>query len=212
MLQLARWKIYGILTVVIGAILILIPNLVPKGELAHWPGFAPKQQINLGLDLRGGSHVVFQVDTPALVAERLDNLQEEIRVKLRADRIGYTDFRRQGDQIRLKLVDPAQADAARKILNELTGQSGAGALAGKTQLYAVSAEGQELIVTFTEDGKLDAAADAVRRSIEIFRKRLDEFGTTEPLIQAQGKTALSCSCRASPIPTASSISWARQRR
>jgi SecD/SecF fusion protein len=186
MLQLARWQVYGILTVVIGAILLTLPNLVPKADLAHWPGVLPKQQINLGLDLRGGSHVVFQVDKAALVAERLDNLQEEIRAKLREPRIGYADLRRQDDQIRLKLVDPTQMDEARRILGTLTGGSNLTALGGKAAAYAVSVENGELAVTFTKEAQAEATADAVTRSIEIFRKRLDEFGTTEPLLQAQG--------------------------
>lgn len=186
MLQLARWKIYGILTVVIGSIFLLLPNLFPKEQVAAWPGFMPSQQINLGLDLRGGSHVVFQVDANALVAERLDNLQEEIRTKLRAERIGYTDFRRQGDEIRLKLTDTGQADAARPILNELTGQTGAAALGGAAPSYDLSDQGGEFVIAFTDAARHAAASDAVTRSIEIFRKRLDEFGTVEPLIQAQG--------------------------
>ncbi|NDG47581.1 MAG: protein translocase subunit SecD, partial [Rhodospirillales bacterium] len=67
MMFFSRWKTAGILLVCLIGVLTSLPNLVPR---AAFPGWFPVRQVNLGLDLRGGSYLLLEVDTTALLRDR----------------------------------------------------------------------------------------------------------------------------------------------
>ena len=66
-----------------------LPNLFPRSQMERMPDWLPHQQINLGLDLQGGSHLLLEVDLSAIIKERLEALVDDVRGILRAERIGY---------------------------------------------------------------------------------------------------------------------------
>lgn len=86
MLNFPLWKkllIFGILlTGALGA----LPNAFPEDKVASndWPGFLPSGQINLGLDLQGGSHVVLEVDMDAALERAGDLSDQELLERKRA--------------------------------------------------------------------------------------------------------------------------------
>src|SRR6202041_1392418 len=92
----------------LGAILC-IPNLFPAP--AVW---LPWHTVHLGLDLRGGSYLLLEVDMKAVVKERLDGLADGVRQALRGGQIFYQTLEPQADQNRvlLKLRDATKTDAA----------------------------------------------------------------------------------------------------
>ncbi len=67
------------LTILFG-ILAALPNLFTAEQLARLPNVLPKQQVTLGLDLRGGSHLVLEVDAASLIRERLQILASKAAV------------------------------------------------------------------------------------------------------------------------------------
>ena len=96
MLYFPPWKIALVLGVIVLGILFSVPNFVPESvrmEPARAEGEAPEPKgiwtilphktVNLGLDLRGGSHIVFEVDMDEVREERLANLAEDARNALR---------------------------------------------------------------------------------------------------------------------------------
>ena len=89
MLYFSRWSTISILLVVLAGIIFAAPNLVSKSALEALPGWLPKDQMTLGLDLQGGSHLLMQVDRPSMVAERLEALEDDARRILREEKIGY---------------------------------------------------------------------------------------------------------------------------
>src|SRR5436305_685042 len=62
MLHFQTWKIVVIVVVCAFGVIFSLPNLFSAETLDKLPGFVPKQQVNLGLDLRGGSHLLLEVD------------------------------------------------------------------------------------------------------------------------------------------------------
>ena len=69
MLRFSTWKVAVILGIcVLGAVLSL-PNLFPRDEMERLPSWLPHQQINLGLDLQGGSHLLLEVDLHAVTED-----------------------------------------------------------------------------------------------------------------------------------------------
>src|ERR1700759_2206608 len=102
----------------LGAILC-IPNLFPAP--APW---LPWRTVHLGLDLRGGSYLLLEVDMKAVTAERLENLLDRIRQALRPGQIFYQTLAAQPDQNRvlLQLRAPSKPEPAVASLRPLIGQ------------------------------------------------------------------------------------------
>ena len=69
MMYFARWKALAIIGTCLLGVLLSVPNLLPRDVLPSWA-----RQISLGLDLRGGSYLLLEVDTSAIVRERLESL------------------------------------------------------------------------------------------------------------------------------------------
>jgi preprotein translocase subunit SecD len=83
MLRFPTWKIALVLGICVLGLVYALPNLFPRAEMERMPDWLPHEQINLGLDLQGGSHLLLEVDTQAVVHERLETLVDDVRVTLR---------------------------------------------------------------------------------------------------------------------------------
>ena len=210
MLQIDLWKRVLIWLVCVAGLLLALPNafytrveqandavvaIEMKGETperletaAQWPEWMPSGLVNLGLDLRGGAHLLAEVQVEDVYAARMEGFWPEVRNALRPERDTVGSFRLQpgpADQIRVKISKPEgmprALDVVRGLANPVTTLTGAGA----TDIE-VSAEGDILIVQLTEAERLASDDRTVRQSLEIVRRRIDEVGTREPTIQRQG--------------------------
>ncbi|MEO8926847.1 MAG: protein translocase subunit SecD [Caulobacteraceae bacterium] len=187
MLALTRWKIGLVLFSLLFGLIFTLPNLLPPGAVAALPAWMPHQRLSLGLDLQGGSYLLMEVDTAALKKERLTNLTEDIRTRLHgdqgADQIAFTGLGVTGDTIAVRITDPTQVQAAFKRLNDSLGER---MLSGGRDVTVQMRPDQHIEVAYVAQAANAAAADAVTRSIEIIRKRIDALGAKEPLITRQG--------------------------
>jgi preprotein translocase subunit SecD len=183
MLELSRWKIALVTLSLIFGVLFSLPNVLPDSVLAQWPSFLPHQRLNLGLDLQGGSSLLYEVDTDALKKERLNDLSEEASQELREAQVTFQNLNTQTGVVALKVTDPAQIDAAAtalaKVGGSLQGSSGRDVTvthdaAGNFQIAITPAELQQMTL------------NAVAQTIEIIRRRIDLMGTKEPDIRQQG--------------------------
>ena len=75
------WKLVLVFAVIVAAIIYILPSLKP----ALWP----HRQINLGLDLQGGMHLVLEVDTQKAIESTVERISQEIREQLRKERIRH---------------------------------------------------------------------------------------------------------------------------
>ena len=183
MLTLSRWKIGLVLISALFGILFTAPNVLPPQVLDAWPAFLPHQKLNLGLDLRGGSYLLLEVDTEALNKERLTNLTEEIRTRLRTDKVEFSDLGVAGDKISVRISDPTQVDAVAKTLTRTLGEQLQG---GGRDVNIRTAQDQRVEVSFVREAAAAAASKAVDQSVEIIRKRTDAQGTKEVSITRNG--------------------------
>ena len=87
MLYFSPAKIISIVAVLLAAVIFALPNLFDKETVASWPDWMPNKQLQLGLDLRGGAHLLLTMDTKELRENMLDNLREDVRAKLREAKI-----------------------------------------------------------------------------------------------------------------------------
>ncbi|MEL7429295.1 MAG: protein translocase subunit SecD, partial [Pseudomonadota bacterium] len=188
MLYFSKWKIISILLVVLAGFTYSAPNLLSEKQANALPDWLPHAQMTLGLDLKGGAHLLMQVDEEKLIAERLDALRDDVRVKLReADARGRA--RSQGDRsVVVRLNDPAQTAAMQEAMRELLQPTSTGVLDGFgiTEISESNPSEGELVYTLTDEGIENRVTRAITQSISVFGERLNEFGTTEPIIQREG--------------------------
>ncbi|WP_138465477.1 protein translocase subunit SecD [Poseidonocella sp. HB161398] len=160
-----------------------------EAQAAGWPSFLPSGLVNLGLDLRGGAHLLAEVHTQDVYADRMDNLWPEVRNALRAERGDIGTIRRQDsspDELRIRVSRPENIQAAVQAISDLSSPivslTGVGA-----RDFEVSAEGAEIVVRLSEAERAATDDRTMRQSLEIIRRRVDEAGTREPTIQRQGE-------------------------
>ena len=188
MLYFSRWKTVLIWLAVVLAAFFAFPNLLTKDEAANLPEFLPSQQMTLGLDLQGGSHILLQVDRQDIIKERLESTADEVRRALRAAGIGYTGLSGTGQVVQVRIRDESRIEEAKTALSDLTDPVSSGLFAGGTlrEVTLEEPQPQLLRLTLTDEGIDYRVSNAVSQSIEVVRRRIDELGTTEPVIQRQG--------------------------
>ncbi|MBV8683409.1 MAG: protein translocase subunit SecD [Caulobacteraceae bacterium] len=184
MLALSRWKIILVAVSFLFGLIFTLPNIVSPSSLPSW---LPHQRINLGLDLQGGSYLLLEVDTNALNQERLTNLTEDIRTKLQTAQYPFSGLGVHGNTISVRIDDPTKAQAAYDLLNNNLGER---LLTGGRDITIRQGPDQTIQVAFVPQAAAAAARDAVTRSIEIIRKRIDALGTKEPAITQQGSARI----------------------
>jgi len=172
------------------ALILTLPNLFARDTVDGWPSWLPQGQVNLGLDLQGGSHLLLEADVDAVVEDRLETLVSDVRLALRTERIRYRGLGVRNQRVVFRLVDPAERDRALAAIQELNPRGSVNPITGGLEYnrrYTVEIENGQVEIAFTEGG-LDALIDSVvEQSLEVVRRRIDELGTREPTIQRQGE-------------------------
>jgi SecD/SecF fusion protein len=188
MLYFSRWKATLIWLVTAVSILVAAPNFFPKSVLDKLPSWFPHSTMTLGLDLQGGSHIMLKLERNDIITERLNTALDDVRSNLRKANIGYTGLNGQGQKITFKLRDITQIDASKTALKDLTALVSTGGLTGGTLQEATMSSTSDgaFEINLTDQGINYRVQSAVSQSIEVVRRRVDELGTTEPLIQRQG--------------------------
>ena len=176
MIQLAPWKKIAIILTCLGGLLFSIPNALPADVKANWPHWLPQKTVNLGLDLRGGAHLLYQVDLESVFDDRADMIKQDLRTTLRKEKIAYKGLSVKGHNIELTLRDPAQGEAARNLIRK-----------SYADIQIETDDKGTMTLTNSEAGHKRIVDQTIAQSIEIVRRRIDELGTTEPMIQRQGQ-------------------------
>jgi len=134
--------------------------------------------MSLGLDLRGGVHFLLQVDTRAVIDNKVKALQASVRSNLRDENVRHAGIERVGDTIEVRFRDAATRSTARNVLTSRSNELN----------FADAADGadQKLVVSLKPDAIKRSVEDGVKQNIVTLSKRINELGTTEPIIQQQG--------------------------
>ncbi len=194
MLQFDRVKTGFIVAICLLGVLFASPNLFPRStvESNDWPGFLPNRQINLGLDLQGGVHILFEVGMDEVVHDKLLTMRDNIRDALfgrdiEGGRIAYAGLELTGDKVSVRITDPEKMDAAVKRISDLSAPITSGTIGVTTPEFEIKRPGGSLLhVNLSEPAIEELENSAVARSIEVVRRRIDEMGTKEPTIQREG--------------------------
>ena len=200
MLQIALWKRIIIWFLCIGGLLIALPNAFYSrvetfndAKLLNetsdkWPYFLPSSLVNLGLDLRGGAHLLAEVQVSDVYEQRMAALWPDVRDILRTERNKVGTIRLQkgkSDELRIKLSNPTEIVTGINLLKALAKPVSSVGSMGKLDLDVVS-EGDEIIVRLSDAERRATDDRTMQQALEIIRRRIDEVGTREPTIQRQG--------------------------
>ena len=153
-----------------------------------WPSYLPSGLVNLGLDLRGGAHLLAEVQVKDVYAARMKAIWPALRDVLRPERATIGTIRRQAgpsDQIRVKISQPEQMARAVELAESLAQPIASLTGVGGRDLE-VSSEDGFLTVTLSDAERVASDERTLRQALEIIRRRIDEVGTREPTIQRQG--------------------------
>ncbi len=189
MLHFERWKIIAIVATCLLGLLFALPNFFSKETVASWPSFLPHSQMPLGLDLRGGAHLLLGMDTAELKKDWLATLREDARKQLRDAKIGFTAIGGTGDTLQIRLSKPEDTDAALKELKKLVQPIGNAILGTSGNNIEVTAGSEPGVVTLklTQQGIDERVASAVSASIETINRRINALGTAESTVVRQGR-------------------------
>jgi preprotein translocase subunit SecD len=185
MMYFSRLKTAMVLGACVLGVLLSLPNLF--NAPASW---VPWRTIHLGLDLRGGSYLLLEVDMATVIRERLDSLSDSARQTLRRTGIARFTVTPQAAQNRIvvRLDDQTRQEQALTALRDLATTSTTG-LTTRPDLDFDSTPGQ-IVITLSPPALLDRASGAVQQSIEIVRRRIDETGVVDPIITRQGENRI----------------------
>ncbi|WP_413853067.1 protein translocase subunit SecD [Albidovulum sp.] len=157
-------------------------------DRALWPGWMPSGIVNLGLDLRGGAHLLAEVQVADVYKARMDALWPEMRRALSEARAEIGGIRRapsDPSELRIQIEKPEAMAKAVEIANGLATNVVSLTGVGQKDL-AITAEGNTLIVRLSDAEKAATDDRTMQQSLEIIRRRVDEVGTREPTILRQG--------------------------
>ena len=187
------------LTVAVGLLLAMPNGFYTKVE-AHndaiaagvedtsWPSFLPSGLVNLGLDLRGGAHLLAEVQVEDVYTSVMNGLWPQVRDVLAAERdtVGFVTREDGPDNIlRVRISNEAGGDRAVTLVRGLAQPVASLAGAGQNNIE-VSRDGAILTVSLSAAEQQAVDDRTMAQSLEIIRRRIDEAGTREPTNQRQG--------------------------
>ena len=169
------FKKLAIIFTAVFCVLLAVPTISPK-LAPYFPSWV--QPISLGLDLKGGAQLLLEVDTATMFQEKTQQLYEETRSSL-IDRdkgvIRFSNLRHHDGVVSLVVRNEDEVSDAKGRLKS--------AFAGTVD---ITSDGKMIKLSYTDKQKEEMVKDALARSIEIVRRRIDALGTKEPSIQSQG--------------------------
>lgn len=205
------WKRLLIIAVVLAGFVVALPNLFyatvethndakaasekagfatteQEADMAVWPNWLPSGLVNLGLDLRGGAHLLAEVRVEDVYKARMDALWPELRDALRDLRDQTGAIRRQPaplGELHVRIEKPEGMEAAVAAVNALAAPVVSLTGAGSSDIE-VTVAGDVIQIRLSDAEKTATDSRTMQQSLEIIRRRVDEVGTREPTIQRQG--------------------------
>ena len=173
------WKLvlYG-LVIVIGSF-IALPNVLTPGQREALPDWLPNKPVALGLDLRGGAHLVLEIDARALRREQMETLLADAQAVLRDARVGGVRGEIEAEGVVLRANTPQIAAAAERALRASERD------AASPKKIEVARDGS-IRLSLEPAALATREQSALQQSVEIVRRRIDAIGVAEPTVQALG--------------------------
>jgi preprotein translocase subunit SecD len=176
MLDFPTWKRILVIAACIFGVLYATPNFLPATVLQDVPEWAPGKRVNLGLDLQGGAHLLMEVDTDGYLNDIMEkSLKDDVRRAMRRAKLN-PNAAVAGMAIQFQVRDPSKVDVVRRNIREES-----------PDLEIEDLGDGRFVARLRETALRTRLGTVLDQSIAVIRKRIDEMGTKEPIIQRQGE-------------------------
>ena len=169
------WKIFTVFLLVSLGVIFSVPSILYKEDTGNW---YLDNRLNLGLDLQGGSYLLLEVQTEVLIKEEFENFSDTIRIISREKRIKINNIEFVDDELKIRFDTSDMLDEIRSSFLQ------------NYRLVNFNLKNNVVTITIDDLYKKNIQDSAIKQSLEIVRKRIDESGTKEPLIQRSGKNRI----------------------
>ena len=150
--------------------------------VSAWSLYPPREKIRLGLDLRGGMHLVLRVKTDDALRAETDKDMDALRRAAEGKGLSGLSARRTGDAaFEVAGVPRAAGVTVREASDSLFSRG-----AGQSPRWTYRFEGERLIFEMSDANRAEVAEWAVQQALQTIRNRVDRFGVSEPYIARQG--------------------------
>ena len=166
------WKSFTVILLVLLGIVFSIPSIVYNDDTKNW---FLQNKINLGLDLQGGSYLLLEVKLDVLYKEELENFSDSIRLLARENSTKINQIIINDNDIQVIFNDIDKINEIKDAFFQMYRNIG------------LKINENNLVIILNDAYKKTIQDAAIKQSLEIVRKRIDESGTKEPLIQRSGK-------------------------
>ena len=189
MLQFPAWKRVLVIGICLLGIALAVPNLLSEEIRRSLPGWLPRDTVNLGLDLQGGAHFLVEVQVEDVYRERMESYVAEARTALREGGVRrFTGLRAETGRASVRITRPEDVDTAGEILESLANPIAETLFnAAGVDIEVAPTADQSFEMVLTPVARAQIARRTLEQSLEVIRRRVDELGTREPTIQAQGE-------------------------
>ena len=174
-------KLADALTRTLGRDFIIALNLAPRTP--DWLKSVGAKPMTLGLDLRGGLHILLEVDLPGAIAKAVERYATDIPRLLREDRIRYRRGETMSNGFTLELRRAEDLDKALELISDEYNE-----LKVEPQYDASDAGARPLLrLTLTPEEIKRIEEFSIKQNLTTIRNRVNELGVAEPLVQRQGR-------------------------
>ncbi|CAL9918013.1 Protein translocase subunit SecD / Protein-export membrane protein SecF [Candidatus Liberibacter solanacearum] len=171
--------------------LIALPNFLSQSALDAFPSFVPKNRVALGLDLRGGSHLVLEADEEDFVGGLLQMHLYDLQSFLKKEGVNILSLRQMKNKVSISFSDSiSKGNVVDKVRFFFRGIAFKLNLDQKNNFLITQNSDQDISIVLTPYKIDQAIARAIEQSMEIVRQRIDQMGISEPTIQRLGSNRI----------------------
>ena len=180
MLNFSKIKVFTIYL-----ILILVSSFASLNLLDNKNSFINKK-VNLGLDLQGGSYLLLEIDTTSLIKERIQDKVIPTKKFLNTNNFKFDNFRIEKNNISFEINEKDFENLNSKFFLKTKNDLNPYIDQYRTHKFDLIKKGEQIQIKFSKYGLLQLNNNAIKQSIEIVRRRIDDVGTKEPTILQRG--------------------------
>lgn len=175
MYKLSKSRVITIIAICLAGVFFAVPNIISnKDALPSW-----WQPVNLGLDLQGGSNLLLEVKLDEVLKERMSSIEDSARQTLRENKIRYKSLGSDENGVKVAIENAGARNRAAALFRKID-----------DGINVEEIEDDFLNIAYTDVALSQLKLKVVDQSIEIVRRRIDELGTKEPVIQSQGSNRI----------------------
>jgi preprotein translocase subunit SecD len=172
MMYISRFKIIWTVFLTIVSMWLVIPSFLPSGCIPSW---IPHKKIVLGLDLQGGVQLTLEAKSDVFFRDHNNHYASRLKKAFLNAKIGYRNLRFDHNHVTFELQNPEDLKALEPLVHDIVREE-----------MVVSIQGKHVRLSYDPSVQRNMQREALEKSVEVIRRRVDEAGTVEPLIQTQG--------------------------